>query len=81
MENKDYNNDFDISEFKHTIESIQIDIQDAKNEILNCVKDEIWVVYQEIYNEIHDTKISFICELIIISYGVYGLIKIYKYFF
>lgn len=81
MENKHHNKDFDVSEFKHTIENIVIDIQDTKNEILNCVKDEIWVSYQEIYNEIHDTKISFISELIIFSYGIYGLIQIYKYFF
>lgn len=52
MENKYCDNDFDISEFNHTIESIQIDIQDAKNEILTCVKDEIWVAYQKIDNEI-----------------------------
>lgn len=53
------------------------DIEDNIQETKSILLGELELIRSEIYN----TKISFICELIIVSYGVYGLIQIYKYFF
>ena len=53
------------------------DIEDNIQETKSILLGELELIRSEIYN----TKISFISELIIVSYGVYGLIQIYKYFF
>lgn len=58
------------------------------NDSFHEIKDKIEKLqYEMVYNldciksEIHINKPSMLCELIIIAWGIFGIIQIYKHFF
>lgn len=64
----------------HTI-YLSCDIKEAKTELTNMISTDLVYVIGELKKEIKKNKISSLSELIILSWGIYGLIQMYKYYF
>jgi hypothetical protein len=67
---------------EYKIESIEIDIKDAKEDLKNNLSNELVYVIDRLKQEIKQKyTISPITELFIWGYGIWGLSEIYKYYF
>jgi hypothetical protein len=77
-----FNIEHQVYEIKDKVENLEIDIQEAKEELKNYLITELVYVVNKLEQEIKQKyTIHPITELFIWGYSILGLVELYKHYF